>query len=844
MNSPSYFRLAYLLVILLAPSAPCTLCSPIAAAQSHEGRLSRPSWQPTRPPRRRSGSPPVRWQPTPRPTPRPQTPSIGRPPSISRPAVRQDFQSPVVRPVRNTLPQSNTSLQLLSNILPSTPLTNALPEIITKPVDVVKNHVSRAFTKRKPKVTEIPDNETIEKNARRSALKRKGYSDMQVDVIEQIREGTLSPENQRLLDELTEEEHNRIAAELKEETGLDPAQYDELVDRLAYEEAQKRFEHIFGLDMSGSEQMAEAMKDAERRQQEDFDQTYGAIEAPERPLGVRQNGSPGPPYGKMLDYKSTRGKRTWWNPLDDMKEAEVYYRDVALRASQERQPYKSPFDALDPRKRDTSAAEISRMNGDTAPASMSQRLKELYAKDVADAEPSSTSNSENKSQTFTFSDWLSAHHFDLTTDTSNLITKEKSTPSPGNNWSGTPKYTAPMAGRRRRIAAGSQSGSSMSFKLSADRQAPTYKPISDISEDDDPDQDYYHNWKESSSAPGEQSDSSYDRDRATGESLFGDEADDDDDFNTSHSSPNRLRQKDRERNALDGLSADEFVENAAASYFDSRTPGLPVYNRDGDTDTSATPSDSAPTIQTNSPEPSTWPLSPRRSRGRSQDRSTSSAKEKPRNRSGFEPQTGQATNNRGQKQSQFTPHAAGGVTKSASESQRFNQNDQQGRRVPHSTEYPKNQIPGTGPTQEGNTQSDPPRRNMIPEQHGNRSPSSRDFEREANRLERELAQKYPHGRPTELGILAVYMPGDVTTAGVTKVAETIKAVTRDHGPVAGISMALASTAAVPFIVYGGALVDMSITGAQLMMGNSEHGDAADHDRMVERIKQMRRSQRQ
>ena len=110
---------------------------------------------------------------------------------------------------------------------------------------------------------------------------------------------------------------------------------------------------------------------------------------------------------------------------------------------------------------------------------------------------------------------------------------------------------------------------------------------------------------------------------------------------------------------------------------------------------------------------------------------------------------------------------------------------------------------------------------------------------ELNSLEATIQQKYPDGRPSGIGILAVYTPGDVTIGGLKKMTDTIRAVQRDHGAAAGCATALASTLAVPFIIAWGGAVDTFVTIGELAMGNPKHGDPREFDRIINEIRAIR-----
>lgn len=110
---------------------------------------------------------------------------------------------------------------------------------------------------------------------------------------------------------------------------------------------------------------------------------------------------------------------------------------------------------------------------------------------------------------------------------------------------------------------------------------------------------------------------------------------------------------------------------------------------------------------------------------------------------------------------------------------------------------------------------------------------------ELKNLEITIQKRFPDGRPTGMGVLAIYTPGDVTIGGLRKLANGINAVQRDHGPAAACGAALASTIAVPFLVLGGGAADTIVAIGELAMGNPKHGNPADYDRVMRQIRAIR-----
>jgi hypothetical protein len=110
---------------------------------------------------------------------------------------------------------------------------------------------------------------------------------------------------------------------------------------------------------------------------------------------------------------------------------------------------------------------------------------------------------------------------------------------------------------------------------------------------------------------------------------------------------------------------------------------------------------------------------------------------------------------------------------------------------------------------------------------------------ELKNLETAIQQKFPDGRPSGLGVLAIYTPGDVTIGGLKKMADTINSVQRAHGAAAGCAAALVSTIAVPFIIYWGGAADLFVTIGELAMGNPKHGNPAEYDRAMREISAIR-----
>ncbi len=110
---------------------------------------------------------------------------------------------------------------------------------------------------------------------------------------------------------------------------------------------------------------------------------------------------------------------------------------------------------------------------------------------------------------------------------------------------------------------------------------------------------------------------------------------------------------------------------------------------------------------------------------------------------------------------------------------------------------------------------------------------------ELKNLEAAIQQKFPDGRPTGIGVLAIIAPGDVTIGGLKKMLDTINSVQRDHGLAAGCAAALVSTVVIPFIITWGKAADTFLTIGEIVMGNPKHGSPAEYDRAMREIRAIR-----
>lgn len=129
-------------------------------AQSREGRLQKPGWQPPKPPRREKT--PLRWippahSPEDNYPPRTRRPIQNKPPSKSSPSTRRTSRSANIPP-KNSLPTPNSSMRPPSNSLPPTSIKNNFTDEKTTSVEVVKNRIPNSLkgTKRNT----IPDHDS------------------------------------------------------------------------------------------------------------------------------------------------------------------------------------------------------------------------------------------------------------------------------------------------------------------------------------------------------------------------------------------------------------------------------------------------------------------------------------------------------------------------------------------------------------------------------------------------------------------------------------------------------------------------------------------------------------
>lgn len=127
----------------------------------------------------------------------------------------------------------------------------------------------------------------------------------------------------------------------------------------------------------------------------------------------------------------------------------------------------------------------------------------------------------------------------------------------------------------------------------------------------------------------------------------------------------------------------------------------------------------------------------------------------------------------------------------------------------------------------------------IPAQSNANAQKLAQLKAELKNLETTIQQKFPDGRPSGIGVLAIYTPGDLTIGRLKELTDYIKSVQRDHGQAAACATALVSAVLVPFIIIPRAAGDLFITIGELAMGNPKHGNPAEYDRAMREIRAIR-----